>query len=346
MKKIISVLIVLLIIIGVGGFTYNYKCTSCKTPGNKTDNYEVASVINFNTCESKFDVTTNMELNRFIDNIQKKESDKTIVKCDMITSVVDSNILNHIYSDICYTNDDIYKLENNELIKLDLPKYTDIKNSYNFSDVDGDKTLYALFLDKNNGVYLLNSATKTVTKIDVKDNKIKYLTGVSFSKSDTEKLYTFIMVTLDGKALTLGLNDITNYETYKNYGMFKNDETILTTVYMNDKNNIMVYDEKNQLFGITEPKEIKINDKLVTASSLIIRKNSLMFTMDNKLYTYDISTDLVKLYNDKTIKSTDVTYDENASKAYVLNEANYCSTKTVNKFTIVYTDNTSEEFTN
>ena len=54
------------------------------------------------------------------------------VKCDMITSVVDSNILNHIYSDICYTNDDIYKLENNELIKLDLPKYTDIKNSYNF----------------------------------------------------------------------------------------------------------------------------------------------------------------------------------------------------------------------
>ena len=346
MKKIISVLIVLLIIIGVGGFTYNYKCTSCKTPGNKTDIHKVANVINFNTCESKFDVTTNMELNRFIDNIQKKESDKTIVKCDMITSVVDSNILNRIYSDICYTNDDIYKLENNELIKLDLPKYTDIKNSYNFSDVDGDKTLYALFLGKNNGVYLLNSATKTVTKIDVKDNKIKYLTGVSFSKSDTEKLYTFIMVTLDGKALTLGLNDITNYETYKNYGMFKNDETILTTVYMNDKNNIMVYDEKNQLFGITEPKEIKINDKLVTASSLIIRKNSLMFTMDNKLYTYDISTDLVKLYNDKTIKSTDVTYDENASKAYVLNEVNYCSTKTVNKFTIVYTDNTSEEFKN
>lgn len=346
MKKIISVLIVLLIIIGVGGFTYNYKCTSCKTPGNKTDNYEVANVINFNTCESKFDVTTNMELNRFIDNIQKKESDKIIVKCDMITSVVDSNILGHIYSDICYTNDDIYKLENNELIKLDLPKYTDIKNSYNFSDVDGDKTLYALFLDKNNGVYLLNSATKTVTKIDVKDNKIKYLTGVSFSKSDTEKLYTFIMVTLDGKALTLGLNDITNYETYKNYGMFKNDETILTTVYMNDKNNIMVYDEKNQSFGITEPKEIKINDKLVTATNLIIRKNSLMFTMDNKLYTYDISTDLVKLYNDKTIKSTDVTYDENASKTNVLNEVNYCSTKTVNKFTIVYTDNTSEEFTN
>lgn len=201
-------------------------------------------------------------------------------------------------------------------------------------------------MDKDNGVYLLNSATKTVTKIDVKDNKIKYLTGVSFSKSDTEKLYTFIMVTLDGKALTLGLNDITNYETYKNYGMFKNDETILTTVYMNDKNNIMVYDEKNQSFGITEPKEIKINDKLVTASNLIIRKNSLMFTMDNKLYTYDISTDLVKLYNDKTIKSTDITYDENASKAYVLNEVNYCSTKTVNKFTIVYTDNTSEEFTN
>lgn len=345
MKKIISVLIVLLIIIGVGGFTYNYKCTSCKTPGNKTDNYEVASVINFNTCESKFDVTTNMELNRFIDNIQKKESDKTIVKCDMITSVVDSNILNHIYSDICYTNDDIYKLENNELIKLDLPKYTDIKSSYNFSDVDGDKTLYALFLDKNNGVYLLNGATKTVTKIDVKDNKIKYLTGVSFSKSDTEKLYTFIMVTLDGKALTIGLNDITNYETYKNYGMFKNNETILTTVYMNDKNNIMVYDEKNQSFGITEPKEIKINDKLVTATNLIIRKNSLMFTMDNKLYTYDISTDLVKLYNDKTIKSTDVTYDENASKAYVLNEVNYCSIKTTSKFIINYTDGTKEEFT-
>lgn len=345
MKKIISVLIVLLIIIGVGGFTYNYKCTSCKTPGNKTDNYEVASVINFNTCESKFDVTTNLELNRFIDNIQKKESDKTIVKCDMITSVVDSNILSHIYSDICYTNDDIYKLENNELIKLDLPKYTDIKNSYNFSDVEGDKTLYALFLDKNNGVYLLNSATKTVTKIDVKDNKIKYLTGVSFSKSDTEKLYTFIMVTLDGKALTLGLNDITNYETYKNYGMFKNNETILTTVYMNDKNNIMVYDEKNQSFGITEPKEIKINDKLVTATNLIIRKNSLMFTMDNKLYTYDISTDLVKLYNDKTIKSTDVTYDENASKAYVLNEVNYCSIKTTSKFIINYTDGTKEEFT-
>lgn len=345
MKKIISVLIVLLIIIGVGGFTYNYKCTSCKNPGNKTDNYEVASVINFNTCESKFDVTTNMELNRFIDNIQKKESDKTIVKCDMITSVVDSNILNHIYSDICYTNDDIYKLENNELIKLDLPKYTDIKNSYNFSDVDGDKTLYALFLDKNNGVYLLNSATKTVTKIDVKDNKIKYLTGVSFSKSDTEKLYTFIMVTLDGKALTMGLNDITNYETYKNYGMFKNNETILTTVYMNDKNNIMVYDEKNQSFGITEPKEIKINDKLVTATNLIIRKNSLMFTMDNKLYTYDISTGAVKLYNDKTIKSTDVTYDENASKAYVLNEVNYCNTKTTSKFIINYTDGTKEEFT-
>lgn len=345
MKKIISVLIVLLIIIGVGGFTYNYKCTSCKKPGNKTDNYEVASVINFNTCESKFDVTTNIELNRFIDNIQKKESDKTIVKCDMITSVVDSNILNHIYSDICYTNDDIYKLENNELIKLDLPKYTDIKNSYNFSDVDGDKTLYALFLDKNNGVYLLNSATKTVTKIDVKDNKIKYLTGVSFSKSDTEKLYTFIMVTLDGKALTIGLNDITNYETYKNYGMFKNNETILTTVYMNDKNNIMVYDEKNQSFGITEPKEIKINDKLVTATNLIIRKNSLMFTMDNKLYTYDISTGAVKLYNDKTIKSTDVTYDENASKAYVLNEVNYCSTKTTSKFIINYTDGTKEEFT-
>lgn len=345
MKKIISVLIVLLIIIGVGGFTYNYKCTSCKTPGNKTDNYEVASVINFNTCESKFDVTTNMELNRFIDNIQKKESDKTIVKCDMITSVVDSNILNHIYSDICYTNDDIYKLENNELIKLDLPKYTDIKNSYNFSDVDGDKTLYALFLDKNNGVYLLNSATKTVTKIDVKDNKIKYLTGVSFSKSDTEKLYTFIMVTLDGKALTIGLNDITNYETYKNYGMFKNNETILTTVYMNDKNNIMVYDEKNQSFGITEPKEIKINDKLVTATNLIIRKNSLMFTMNNKLYTYDISTAAVKLYNDKTIKSTDVTYDENASKTNILNEVNYCSTKTTSKFIINYTDGTKEEFT-
>lgn len=345
MKKIISVLIVLLIIIGVGGFTYNYKCTSCKNPGNKTDNYEVANVINFNTCESKFDVTTNMELNRFIDNIQKKESDKTIVKCDMITSVVDSNILNHIYSDICYTNDDIYKLENNELIKLDLPKYTDIKSSYNFSDVDGDKTLYALFLDKNNGVYLLNSATKTVTKIDVKDNKIKYLTGVSFSKSDTEKLYTFIMVTLDGKALTIGLNDITNYETYKNYGMFKNNETILTTVYMNDKNNIMVYDEKNQSFGITEPKEIKINDKLVTATNLIIRKNSLMFTMDNKLYTYDISTGAVKLYNDKTIKSTDVTYDENASKAYVLNEVNYCSIKTTSKFIINYTDGTKEEFT-
>lgn len=345
MKKIISVLIVLLIIIGVGGFTYNYKCTSCKTPGNKTDNYEVASVINFNTCESKFDVTTNLELNRFIDNIQKKESDKTIVKCDMITSVVDSNILNHIYSDICYTNDDIYKLENNELIKLDLPKYTDIKNSYNFSDVDGDKTLYALFLDKNNGVYLLNSATKTVTKIDVKDNKIKYLTGVSFSKSDTEKLYTFIMVTLDGKALTIGLNDITNYETYKNYGMFKNNETILTTVYMNDKNNIMVYDEKNQSFGITEPKEIKINDKLVTATNLIIRKNSLMFTMDNKLYTYDISAGSVKLYNDKTIKSTDVTYDENASKANVLNEVNYCSIKTTSKFIINYTDGTKEEFT-
>lgn len=345
MKKIISVLIVLLIIIGVGGFTYNYKCTSCKNPGNKTDNYEVANVINFNTCESKFDVTTNMELNRFIDNIQKKESDKTIVKCDMITSVVDSNILNHIYSDICYTNDDIYKLENNELIKLDLPKYTDIKNSYNFSDVDGDKTLYALFLDKNNGVYLLNSATKTVTKIDVKDNKIKYLTGVSFSKSDTEKLYTFIMVTLDGKALTIGLNDITNYETYKNYGMFKNNETILTTVYMNDKNNIMVYDEKNQSFGITEPKEIKINDKLVTATNLIIRKNSLMFTMDNKLYTYDISTGAVKLYNDKTIKSTDVTYDENASKTNVLNEVNYCSTKTTSKFIINYTDGTKEEFT-
>lgn len=345
MKKIISVLIVLLIIIGVGGFTYNYKCTSCKKPGNKTDNYEVASVINFNTCESKFDVTTNIELNRFIDNIQKKESDKTIVKCDMITSVVDSNILNHIYSDICYTNDDIYKLENNELIKLDLPKYTDIKNSYNFSDVDGDKTLYALFLDKNNGVYLLNSATKTVTKIDVKDNKIKYLTGVSFSKSDTEKLYTFIMVTLDGKALTIGLNDITNYETYKNYGMFKNNETILNTVYMNDKNNIMVYDEKNQSFGITEPKEIKINDKLVTATNLIIRKNSLMFTMDNKLYTYDISTGAVKLYNDKTIKSTDVTYDENASKTNVLNEVNYCSTKTASKFIINYTDGTKEEFT-
>lgn len=345
MKKIISVLIVLLIIIGVGGFTYNYKCTSCKNPGNKTDNYEVASVINFNTCESKFDVTTNMELNRFIDNIQKKESDKTIVKCDMITSVVDSNILNHIYSDICYTNDDIYKLENNELIKLDLPKYTDIKNSYNFSDVDGDKTLYALFLDKNNGVYLLNSATKTVTKIDVKDNKIKYLTGVSFSKSDTEKLYTFIMVTLDGKALTMGLNDITNYETYKNYGMFKNNETILTTVYMNDKNNIMVYDEKNQSFGITEPKEIKINDKLVTATNLIIRKNSLMFIMDNKLYTYDISAGSVKLYNDKTIKSTDVTYDENASKANVLNEVNYCNTKTTSKFIINYTDGTKEEFT-
>lgn len=345
MKKIISVLIVLLIIIGVGGFTYNYKCTSCKNPDNKTDNYEVANVINFNTCESKFDVTTNMELNRFIDNIQKKESDKTIVKCDMITSVVDSNILNHIYSDICYTNDDIYKLENNELIKLDLPKYTDIKNSYNFSDVDGDKTLYALFLDKNNGVYLLNSATKTVTKIDVKDNKIKYLTGVSFSKSDTEKLYTFIMVTLDGKALTIGLNDITNYETYKNYGMFKNNETILTTVYMNDKNNIMVYDEKNQSFGITEPKEIKINDKLVTATNLIIRKNSLMFTMDNKLYTYDISTDLVKLYNDKTIKNADVTYDENASKTNVLNEVNYCSIKTTSKFIINYTDGTKEEFT-
>ncbi len=346
MKKIISVLIVLLIIIGVGGFTYNYKCTSCKTPGNKTDIHKVANVINFNTCESKFDVTTNMELNRFIDNIQKKESDKIIVKCDMITSVVDSNILSHIYSDICYTNDDIYKFENNELIKLDLPKYTDIKNSYNFSNVEGDKTLYALFLDKNNGVYLLNSATKTVTKIDVKDNKIKYLTGVSFSKSDTEKLYTFIMVTLDGKALTIGLNDITNYETYKNYGMFKNNETILTTVYMNDKNNIMVYDEKNQSFGITEPKEIKINDKLVTATNLIIRKNSLMFIMDNKLYTYDISAGSVKLYNDKTIKSTDVTYDENASKAYVLNEVNYCNTKTVNKFTIVYTDNTSEEFKN
>ena len=345
MKKIISVLIILLIIIGVGGFTYNYKCTSCKTPGNKTDNYEVASVINFNTCESKFDVTTNIELNRFIDNIQKKESDKTIVKCDMITSVVDSNILNHIYSDICYTNDDIYKLENNELIKLDLPKYTDIKSSYNFSDVDGDKTLYALFLDKNNGVYLLNSATKTVTKIDVKDNKIKYLTGVSFSKSDTEKLYTFIMVTLDGKALTIGLNDLTNYETYKNYGMFKNNETILTTVYMNDKNNIMIYDEKNQSFGITEPKEIKINDKLVTATNLIIRKNSLMFTMDNKLYTYDISTGAVKLYNDKTIKSADVTYDENASKTNVLNEVNYCSIKTTSKFIINYTDGTKEEFT-
>ena len=70
-----------------------------------------------------------------------------------------------------------------------------------------------------------------------------------------------------------------------------------------------------------------------------------MFTMDNKLYTYDISTGAVKLYNDKTIKSADVTYDENASKTNVLNEVNYCSIKTTSKFIINYTDGTKEEFT-
>ena len=303
-------------------------------------------VVDFEKCEDKIFENKNLELSRFIENIGKNKSENSIQKCSVLKNEKNELLL-YKYSNICYEDDIMYAYDyvTTNIKKLDLPKYSEIKDSFSYdfrSDYLG--TNRAVFVDKNDNVYLYIYYQDTVTKIDTKGKKIKYVSGITHTYS----YYLLYMVTEDNKALTLDLTDITDYESYKLVKAFLNDNDVFYRVYINDKGNVMTFGDGHIYKSTLVPFEFRDdNGKLFVVDKLILRNNeTVMFISNNKVYIHEVSSDKIKLYNNKTVKDTSVEYNDNEGKATIQNEQYFCSLKTTSKFIINYTDGTKEVFTN